>query len=155
MLEECDIISLVIVMDIKTTKQRSANMKAVKSKDTKIEVLLRKALWHHGIRYRKNYKICNCKPDIVITKSKIAIFCDGDFWHGKDTEKMPQNNARFWLNKISRNKERDLENTIALRDAGWTVLRFWESDILANLNGIIIQIINTHKKAINYYFTKS
>lgn len=68
-------------MKLKTTDQRSKNMRAVKSQDTKIEILLRRALWHKGIRYRKNLKVFNCKPDIVITKHKIAIFCDGDFWH--------------------------------------------------------------------------
>ncbi len=120
-------------MNLPTTPQKSKNMKAVKSHDTKIEVTLRKALWHEGVRYRKNYKICSCRPDIVITKYKIAIFCDGDFWHGKEDPNIVKNNKAFWTEKIKRNMERDLENTIELRDNGWTVLRFWESEIQTNL----------------------
>lgn len=110
-------------------------MKSIKSKDTKIEVLLRKALWHKGIRYRKNIKVLDCHPDIVITKYKIAIFCDGDFWHGKTFERYDvTTNASYWREKIKRNVERDLENTIELRDNGWTVLRFWETDIKKGLD---------------------
>ncbi len=122
-------------MDCMTKEQRSKNMKAIKSHDTKIEVKLRKALWHEGIRYRKNFKVCSCKPDIVLTKYKIAIFCDGDFWHGKTQETYTvKTHAKYWNEKIKRNIERDLENTIELRDNGWTVLRFWESDINKNLD---------------------
>lgn len=130
-------------MDKITKSQRSAIMRAVKSKDTKIEVILRKALWHHGIRYRKNYKICNCKPDIVITKYKIAIFCDGDFWHGHEGHANLnfKTNMKYWNKKISRNIERDLENTITLRDDGWIVLRFWESDINNKLNLCINEVL--------------
>ncbi len=122
-------------MDCMTSEQRSKNMKAIKSQDTTIEVRLRKALWHQGIRYRKNFKVCSCKVDIVLTKYKIAIFCDGDFWHGKTTEKYTvKTHSNYWNEKIKRNIERDLENTIELRDNGWTVLRFWESDIKKNLD---------------------
>lgn len=124
-----------------TKEQRSANMRAIKSRDTKIEVSLRKALWHQGIRYRKHYKICNCRPDIVITKHKIAIFCDGDFFHGKPTKYSVHTNSKFWNDKIKRNIERDLENTIELRDNGWTVLRFWESDLNENIEACIQQIL--------------
>ena len=74
--------------DVLTKEQRHKNMKNIKGKDTKIEVLLRKALWHKGYRYRKNYKKLEGKPDIVLTKYKIAIFCDGEFFHGKDWEKL-------------------------------------------------------------------
>lgn len=134
-------------MDIMTKEQRSANMRAIKSKDTKIEVQLRKALWHKGIRYRKNYKIRNCKPDIVITKHKIAIFCDGDFWHGKESKYSVHTNEKYWNAKIERNKERDLENTIELRDNGWTVLRFWESELNQNINGCIERILRNITKS--------
>lgn len=130
-------------MSLSTTPQKSKNMKAVKSHDTKIEVTLRKALWHEGVRYRKNYKICFCRPDIVITKYKIAIFCDGDFWHGKEDPNIVKNNKAFWTEKIKRNMERDLENTIELRDNGWTVLRFWESDIQTNLLDCVRIVLST------------
>lgn len=128
-------------MDCMTKEQRSKNMRAIKSKDTKIEVKLRKALWHKGIRYRKNFKVCNCHPDIVIPKYKIAIFCDGDFWHGKPSKYKVRTNTDYWNEKIKRNKERDLENTIELRDNGWIVLRFWESDIKNNIDECIEEIL--------------
>lgn len=134
-------------MKLATTPQKSKNMKAVKSHDTKIEVSLRKALWHKGIRYRKNYKIYSCKPDIVITKHKIAIFCDGDFWHGKEDPDIVKTHKKFWTEKIKRNMERDLENTIELRDNGWTVLRFWESEIQANLLDCVNIVLNSIHKS--------
>lgn len=129
-------------MKLKTTDQRSKNMRAVKSQDTKIEILLRRALWHKGIRYRKNLKVFNCKPDIVITKHKIAIFCDGDFWHWKEDPNIVKHNKAFWVDKIKRNMERDLENTIELRDNHWIVLRFLESDIQKNLDNCVKEILN-------------
>ena len=135
------------MMKLATTPQKSKNMKAVKSHDTKIEVSLRKALWHKGIRYRKNYKIYSCKPDIVITKHKIAIFCDGDFWHGKEDPDIVITHNKFWTEKIKRNMERDLENTIELRDNGWTVLRFWESEIQANLLDCVNIVLNSIHKS--------
>lgn len=133
-------------MSLPTTPQKSKNMKAIKSHDTKIEITLRKALWHEGVRYRKNYKICSCRPDIVITKYKIAIFCDGDFWHGKEDPNIVKNNKAFWTEKIKRNMERDLENTIDLRDNGWTVLRFWESEIQTNLLDCVKVVLNALHK---------
>ena len=118
-------------------------MKAIRSSETKIEQILRKALWHEGIRYRKNYNKLIGKPDIVITKYKIAIFCDGDFWHGRDNcENIVASNKKYWLEKIKKNKERDLDTTIALRDNGWTVLRFWESDIKKSIEECIQEIKN-------------
>lgn len=138
-------------MDRLTKEQRHKNMVAIKSKDTKIEVMLRKALWHKGIRYRKNTKVLNCHPDIVITKYKIAVFCDGDFWHGKIFERYDvTTNAKFWHEKIKRNVERDLENTIELRDNGWTVLRFWETDIKKNLDMCVEAVLKEveYKKMI-------
>ena len=142
-------------MRLQTTKQKSENMKAVKSVDTKIEVKLRLALWHQGIRYRKNFKIYSCKPDIVLTKYKIAIFCDGDFWHGKEDPNIVKHNKKFWVEKIKRNMERDLENTIELRDNGWVVLRFWESDIEKNLTECVEMIIKEiNNKKIKEVCTK-
>ena len=130
-------------MDNLTREQRTKNMKAIKSRDTKIEVMLRKALWHQGIRYRKNMKLFGCHPDIAITKYKIAVFCDGDFWHGRTFEKYKvTTNAEYWYDKIGRNVERDLENTIMLRDNGWTVLRFWETEIIKDLSGCLEKVLN-------------
>ena len=117
-----------------TQEQRSKNMKAIRSKDTSIELILRKALYHRGFRYRKNYKTLPGTPDIAITKYRIAIFCDSEFFHGKDWEILKLrlengSNSTYWIKKITRNMERDLENEKALRLREWTVLRFWGDDI--------------------------
>lgn len=109
-------------------------MKNIRGKDTRIEVILRKALWNKGYRYRKNYKKLPGSPDIALTKYKIAIFCDGEFFHGKDWEKLElklknSNNSEFWIKKISRNMERDDEINKKLNYEGWTVIRFWGEDI--------------------------
>ena len=99
-------------MDCMTPEQRHKAMVSNRSKNTSIEVKLRKALWNVGIRYRKNYKLLNYNVDIDITKYKVAIFCDGDFWHGKDfDESRFHSNKKFWSEKIKRNMERDLEAT--------------------------------------------
>ena len=122
-------------MDRLTREQRHRNMAAIRSKDTKPEVMLRKALWHRGVRYRKNFKVLGYQVDIAITRHRIAVFCDGTFWHGKDGDgSQVATNTKFWVQKIRRNKERDLEATIALRDAGWTVLRFWDDEIRKGLD---------------------
>ena len=123
--------------DVLTKEQRHKNMKNIKGKDTKIEVLLRKALWHKGYRYRKNYKKLEGKPDIVLTKYKIAIFCDSEFFHGKDWEKLRErlkrgDNGEFWIKKIARNMEHDNDINKRLEFEGWTVLRFWGNDIKRN-----------------------
>lgn len=129
-------------MKLETTIKRSKIMKSIKGSDTGIEMRLRKALWHKGIRYRKNFKVFDCHPDIVITKYKIAVFCDGNFWHGKELQKRPiKHNSSYWNEKIRRNVERDLENTIELRDNGWIVLRFWEDDIQNNLPNCVDDVL--------------
>lgn len=112
----------------------SNNMRKIHSKDTSIELLLRKALWHKGYRYRKNYKALPGSPDIVLTKYKIAIFCDSEFFHGKDWEilKLRLENGKnpdFWIKKIERNRNRDYENDKKLLFLGYTVLHFWGQDI--------------------------
>lgn len=123
--------------DVLTKEQRHKNMKNIRGKDTKIEVILRKALWNKGYRYRKNYKKLPGSPDIVLTKYKIAIFCDGEFFHGKDWEILKprlekSNNSEFWISKISGNRERDNEINKKLLFMGWTVIRFWGNDIKKN-----------------------
>lgn len=110
-------------MDTLTKEQRSKNMRNIKSKDTSIEMLLRKALWHKGYRYRKNYKKLPGKPDIALTKYKIAIFCDSEFFHGKDWEVLKPRlekgeKSEYWVKKISRNRERDDEINKQLLFAG-------------------------------------
>lgn len=122
-------------MDRLTKEQRHRNMKNIKNRDTCIEVTLRKALWSKGYRYRKNDKKLPGKPDIVLSKYKIAIFCDSEFFHGKDWEVLkPQlergKNAEFWIKKISGNQQRDEEVNKQLQYLGWTVIRFWGKDIM-------------------------
>lgn len=120
-------------MDNLTKEQRTKNMKAIKSSDTKIEILLRKALWKKGYRYRKNSNKLIGKPDIVMKKYKIVVFCDSEFWHGKDWEirkNSIKTNKEYWLKKIERNIERDNEVNKKLQEDGWTVLRFWGKQIL-------------------------
>ena len=126
-----------MMTDVLTKEQRHKNMQHIREKDTKIEFLLRKALWAKGYRYRKNYKNLPGKPDIVLMKYKIAIFCDGEFFHGKDWEILKprlekSNNSNFWISKISRNRERDEEVNKQLLFMGWTVIRFWGNDIKKN-----------------------
>lgn len=117
--------------------KNSWNMKYIHSKNTKIEVILRKALWNAGFRYRKNYDKLPGKPDIALTKYKIAIFCDGEFFHGKDWEVLKPklekgNNPDFWIKKITRNQQRDDEVNKQLLFMGWTVIRFWGNEIKNN-----------------------
>ena len=112
----------------------SNNMRKIRSKDTSIELLLRKALWHKGYRYRKNYRALPGSPDIVLTKYKIAIFCDSEFFHGRDWEILKlrlekRKNPDYWIKKIERNKKRDYENDKKLLFLGYTVLHFWGKDI--------------------------
>lgn len=112
----------------------SKNMRKIHSKDTSIELQLRKALWHKGYHYRKNYKALPGSPDIVLTKYKIAIFCDSEFFHGKDWEILKLRlekgkNPDFWIKKIERNRNRDCENDKKLLFLGYTVLHFWGQDI--------------------------
>ena len=133
-------------MDDLTPEQRRKNMQAIKSKDTSIELALRHALWHCGIRYRKNYKGLPGKPDIVITKYRIAIFCDSDYWHGYDWEnrhRRIKSNREYWIPKIERNMQRDKEVTAQLQEAGWTVLRFWEWQIKKHLDECVNVVIKT------------
>lgn len=123
-------------MDDLTPKQRQKNMRHIKSKDTKAEIVLRKALWQKGYRYRKNYRALPGKPDIVLTKYRICIFIDGEFFHGKDwdigrREKTAAgNNAQYWVSKIERNIQRDREIEAELNGLGWRVIRFWSRDVL-------------------------
>jgi DNA mismatch endonuclease (patch repair protein) len=112
-------------------------MSRIRSKDTKAEVRLRKALWARGYRYRKNVKSLPGSPDIAIKKYKVAIFIDGEFWHGYNWEEKQhaiKRNRAYWIPKIERNMERDRENTRKLQEKGWLVLRFWEQRLKKEFN---------------------
>lgn len=122
---------------------RSENMRRIKSKDTSIEIKLRKALWNKGFRYRKNCKDIVGKPDICFKKKKVAIFCDSEFWHGKyllENKYIPKTNKKYWIPKIEKNIARDLKVNAELKNQNWTVLRFWQKDIEKNLEECIKKI---------------
>jgi len=126
----------VVNLNKKTPEQITKNMKAVKSKGSKIEVMLMKELWSRGLRYRKNVNSVYGKPDILFKSKKIAIFCDSEFWHGYNWEERKndfKSNQEFWISKIERNIERDKEVNDRLKSEGWTVLRFWGNYIKRNL----------------------
>lgn len=128
--------------DVFTPEKRSAIMRAVKSRDTKPEVALRKALFALGYRYRLNVKTLPGKPDLVFPKHRTVIFVHGCFWHGHDCKRgnrTPKTNRAYWTEKIARNKARDLRNAAALEAAGWRVLTLWECE-LKTLNPAAIPI---------------
>lgn len=123
-------------MDRLTPDQRKKNMRAVKSKGSKIERLLANELWSNGLRYRKNDKTVFGKPDFTFKKYKIAVFCDSEFWHGKNWEikkNEHKSNVKFWHQKIERNIQRDKEVNEELLKTGWKVIRFWGKEIEKNL----------------------
>lgn len=131
--------------DVHTPEQRSKNMKAIKSSGTKDEILLGKALWRRGFRYRKNNPKIFGKPDFTFKKQKLAVFVDSEFFHGKDweTEKYRiKSNRDFWWKKIERNKQRDIVVNLHLKEGGWQVLRFWSKDIRNNLDNCVMLIEN-------------
>ena len=130
-------------MDKHTPEQRRRNMQAVKNKNSKIEVMLRKALYHKGYRYRKNYSEVFGNPDIVFIKEKVAVFCDSEFWHGHDWENRKhdfKSKQEFWIPKIERNMERDREVTAHLKEEGYVVLRYWGKHIKKELDTIVSEI---------------
>jgi DNA mismatch endonuclease, patch repair protein len=138
-------------MDIFTKEQRSMIMSRIKGKGTKPELILTKALWQLGHRYRKNNKTVFGRPDLTFKQQKIAIFIDSEFFHGKDweTRKKPQTNAEFWEKKILRNMERDKEVNEFLQQSGWLVFRFWSTEIHKNLPEVIAIIESALASAKN------
>ncbi|MGN6166144.1 MAG: very short patch repair endonuclease [Flavisolibacter sp.] len=132
-------------MDTLNKEQRRKNMQANRSSGTTSEILLARALWSKGYRYRKNDKSVLGKPDITFKKFKIAIFIDGEFWHGKDweTKKIKiTHNPNYWIKKIERNIERDKTIRQELEARGWAILRFWHKDVRRNLTQCVEAIEN-------------
>lgn len=119
-------------MDKHTPEQRHKNMQAVKNKDSEIELLLRRELWSRGIRYQKNSNKVFGHPDIVFIEKKIAVFCDSEFWHGYNWETKKEeikSHQDFWIPKIEKNIQRDIEVNQKLQSEGWLVIRFWGKEI--------------------------
>lgn len=131
-------------MDCFTPEQRSKIMSKIRGTNTKDEVRLAKALWNLGYRYRKNNRKVFGTPDLTFKKLKIAIFVDGEFFHGKDweTRKKPKTNTEFWIKKIERNIQRGIEVNTYLESQNWKILRFWSNDIKKNLDLCILEIEN-------------
>ena len=118
--------------DTMTPEQRHRCMAAIKGKDTKPEMIVRKYLFSKGLRYRLHVKSLPGKPDLVLPKYKTVIFINGCFWHGHEGCKyyrMPKSNTEFWESKITNNKNRDCQNEIKLEELGWRVIRIWECKI--------------------------
>ncbi len=131
-------------MDKLSPEQRRKNMQAVRASGTKNEVMLAKKLWALGLRYRKNDRRVVGKPDISFYELKIAVFVDGEFWHGKDWENRKydhKSNQNFWFKKIERNMARDIEVNEALLKSGWKVLRFWDREITRDVQNCTDQIV--------------
>jgi DNA mismatch endonuclease (patch repair protein) len=126
-------------MDKLTTEQRSANMAAIRSKNTKPEMIVRRGLWKRGFRYRLNHKRLPGHPDLVLRKYRTCVFVNGCFWHGHLVEsntmessaccKIPKTNREFWVSKIRRNKERDKEEQRKLAAMGWHCITVWECEL--------------------------
>lgn len=139
-------------MDEPVSAQRSRNMRAIRSSGTKIEIRLAKALWAAGWRYRKNCHNIFGKPDIVLRKYRLAIFCDSEFWHGKNwsVEKFRIHTRKdFWIEKIENNIRRDRLVNKTLRKQGWTVLRFWGKDIEKRTENCVTKILKAVGKKMN------
>lgn len=125
--------------DIFSKEKRSELMRLVKTRDTNIELIVRKELSKRGYRFRIKSNVFG-KPDIVFKSRKVAIFCDGDFWHGKNYKKEHSRYEPFWVEKIERNMIRDKLVNKTLKKEGWTVLRFWKSEILKNIENSVDKI---------------
>lgn len=128
-----------------TTPEISKRMANVSLKGGKTEVALAKALWHNGIRYRKNYRKLPGSPDIAITRYKVAVFVDGEFWHGENWEERKaklKSNRDYWIEKIEENIARDKRNDLKLKEAGWIPIHFWEKEVKKDLNGCVSTVID-------------
>ena len=126
-----------------TPEQRSYCMSRIRGKDTKLEVLVRSELHKRGLRFRKHLKNLPGKPDVVFTGAKVAVFIDGDFWHGYRFPSWEQSVSDFWRKKISKTRERDAKNYRMLRTMGWKVVRLWQHEIERDFGGSIDRIVST------------
>ena len=134
---------------LETTPEVSKRMANVSLKGGKAETALAKALWAEGVRYRKNYRKLPGSPDIAITKYKIAVFVDGEFWHGQDWEnrkKKLKSNREYWIEKIEENMARDVRNDKLLQEQGWITLHFWEKEVHKNQDGCKQEVLKALEK---------
>ncbi len=130
---------------LETTESISKRMANVSLKGGKAETDLAKALWREGIRYRKNYRKIPGSPDIAITKYKVAVFVDGEFWHGENWEERKtklKSNREYWIEKIEENIARDKRNDELLKEMGWTPIHFWEREIKKDLDRCVHKVVD-------------
>lgn len=145
-------------MDPLSPSQRRKCMQHNRATGTRIENIMAQALWQRGLRYRRNDRSLPGKPDFSFKGDKTVVFCDGDFWHGRNfTPDQFHTNQQFWIDKIQRNQARDQRNNQKLKDLGYDVLRFWGSDILKDVQGCVSQIeqhlsLQRRKKIRRNYF---
>jgi len=133
-------------LQIRKDVLRSANMSRIRGTNTQPELLLRRALWKKGLRYRLHSKIEGIRPDIVFKARKLVIFVDGCFWHGCPLHYVrPRSKCEFWAGKLRDNTVRDQVQTLCLIEGGWTVLRFWEHEIKAGLEQVVTSVLNVYK----------
>ncbi len=128
-----------------TTPEVSKRMANVHLKQGRAETILAKALWHQGYRYRLNYKKLPGSPDIALTKYSIAVFVDGEFWHGYQWETRKdklKSNRDYWIEKIEENIDRDRRNDARLREMGWCVIHFWEKEVLKQTDECIVTVLS-------------
>ena len=136
--------------DVHDKETRSYNMSRIKNKNTKPEILVRKFLFSNGFRFRLNDKKLPGKPDIVLPKYKTVIFVNGCFWHGHENCKyfvVPKTRTDWWLDKINKNKAKDNDSILKLKDEGWQVLVVWECDLKSKKKDEILN--NLYSKIIN------
>jgi len=134
---------------VKTREQISYNMSRVRSSGSLIEKELGKALWASGLRYRKQYARVTGKPDFAIVFARVAVFCDSSFWHGRNWPESAvaiKSNRRFWIPKIARTVARDRDVNKALRQLGWLVLRFWDTQILKSPEHCAQKVVSAVKR---------
>lgn len=137
---ECARLSIFTMPDHLTPEQRSRAMKAVKLKNGSLEMLVQRELRGRGYRFQRNCKMLQGSPDIVFRKHKLAVFIDGDFWHGWRLPSWEDKLSEFWRTKLQANRKRDLRNFRRLRNKGWKVIRLWEHEIYSDLNRCIARI---------------
>ena len=124
-----------------TKAQRSYCMSRVRGKDTLLEKRVRSALHAHGLRFRKHVAGLPGKPDVVFPTEMIAIFIDGDFWHGWRFPRWKEDLSRFWQDKIEKNRQRDRRNFRRLRGRGWYVIRLWQHELEAEFDGALARLL--------------
>lgn len=131
-------------------------MSSIRATDTRPELMMRKELWHRGLRYRIHQRNLPGKPDIVFSRAKLVVFCDGDYWHGHNwairgmasLDEELGSYSEYWKSKILRNIERDLNETKTLEANGWMVIRIWESQIKEDVAACADKVVDAYRERI-------